>query len=222
MDKKKNLGVVTGAVALMVSVIALTVAYATYSSNVTIEGSGTAAAAKWSVKFQNLVGASNTGTTPTGTLGNSGGFAVTARETSRPTLSSSGTSITNMGVEVKTPGDYVYYVFDIVNDGDFAAEIDTGFAVPTPTCTAGASSTNDDDDDNVCGLLSYTLNYYTPSTQTVGSAVATGNTWAIGESKTVILKLQYNTTNNQNLLPTDDVSIGNLDITIPFIQSTAS
>lgn len=221
MDKKKNLGVVTGAVALMVSVIALTVAYATYSSNVTIEGSGTAAAAKWSVKFQNLVGASNSGTTPTGTLGNSGGFAVTSRETSRPTLSQSGTSITNMGVEVKTPGDYVYYVFDIVNDGDFAAEIDTGFTMPTPSCTKGATGV-DDDETNVCGLLDYTLNYYTPATQTVGNAVSVGDTYSIGQSRTVILKLQYNTTNDQTLLPKDDVTIGNLDITIPFVQSLAS
>lgn len=212
MDKKKGLGVATGVVALMVSVIAVTLSYASYTSSLTIKGAATAKKAKWSVVFTDLQTVS---ATQTGTTGNDANLPVTATEKVAPTIVGD-TSIETYSVELKTPGDFVSYRFKITNNGDFRAKIDTGFSLPTPSCTNGASSTNSSDATNVCGNLEYTLNYITGTT--VGDAVKSGDTFAVGDSKEVILKIKYKETNDESKLPTDDVTIGNLNITIPFVQ----
>lgn len=205
MDKKKSLGIVTGVIALVVSVAAVTLAYAAYDASLTIKGSGTAKATKWSIIFKDL-GEAQTG--------NDGGVTSTASEKTTPNIVGN-TSIETYSVELKTPGDYVTYNFKIKNDGDFPAKIDTGFTMPTPTCTKGASGV-DADATNVCSNLTYTLKYVTNGV--VGDDVSVNDTFAAGEEKEVQLKIYYNKNATSAQLPTDDVAIGNLNITIPFVQ----
>lgn len=202
MEKKKGLGIVTAAIALVISVVGTTVAFAAYNASLTIKGSGTAKATRWSIIFKNLGNAQT---------GNDGGVTSTAREVTAPSIVGD-TSIETYSVELKTPGDYVTYNFKIKNAGDFPAKIDSGFAMPTPSCTKGASGV-DADATNVCGNLTYTLKYVTG-----GANVAVNDTFAAGEEKEVQLKIYYSKNVTTAQLPTDDVAIGNLNITIPFVQ----
>lgn len=204
MDKKKNLGVIGTVVAVIVAVIGVSMVWASYSSNLYVKGSGSVKGAKWSVIFSNL---------STVQTGNDGGVTSTAREITAPNIVGDN-SIETYSVELKTPGDYVIYKFKIKNNGDFPAKIDTGFALPTPSCApATGSSATAQEATNVCSNLTYTLTYVTG-----GAAVASGDTFALNEEKEVELKLYYNKNATEAQLPSDDVAVTNLNITIPFVQ----
>jgi hypothetical protein len=205
MDRRKTLGIGTIAAACVLSIVAISVSFAAYTSSLTIKGTGTVKTSKWKVVFKDLGNAQT---------GNDAGVTSTAKQVTGPSIVGE-TSIESYKVELKTPGDYVYYDFKISNDGDFPAKIDTGFSMPTPSCTKGASG-SDSDATNVCGNLTYTLNYV--NNGTVGAAVASGDTFAVGQSKDVRLKIYYKKTATTAQLPKDDVTIGNLNITIPFVQ----
>lgn len=202
MSKRKVLGIGTIVVFLIIAVIAITVVYAAYNSNLTINGSATAKATKWSVIFTDLQDV---------TLGNDNNVTSTAKEIFTPTITGQ-TAIGDYSVELHTPGDYAIYKFKIKNAGDFPAKIDSSFSMPTPLCTKGTMGT-DDDATNVCNNLEYTLTYVSDS-----SKVKIGDTFEPEQEKEVQLKIHYKNTITSQQLPTDDVTIGNLKITIPFVQ----
>lgn len=201
MDKRKVLGIGTVAAALIFSIVAVTIAFAAYTSNLTIKGRATAKGAHWSIVFTDLQSA---------VTGNDNGMTSTAKELTAPEIVGS-TSIETYSVELQTPGDFVTYDFKISNTGDFPAKIDTSFEMPVPECTQGTSGVPADAT-NVCNNLEYTLKY------SDGTDVKVGDTLDIGESKDVQLKIYYKKTVPTDQLPTDDVAIGKLDITIPFVQ----
>ncbi len=203
MDSKKDIGVVGTIVAVIVAVVGVSVVWAAYTSNLTVKGSASAEAANWSIIFKDL---------GTAQVGNTAGVTSTAKEVTAPTIVGD-TSIEDYEVSVKTPGDFVSYTFKIKNDGSFPAKIDDGFSIPTPTCEVGGATTTDST--NVCAQLTYTLEY------TSGGSVASGDEFAIGEEKEVILKLAYTvdaTDTTGAKLPKTNVDIKIPDITIPFVQ----
>ena len=210
MDKRKILGVGTIAMAFFMSIVAVTVAFAAYSSDLKINGSATAKGAKWSVVFSNLQAV---------TLGNTAGVTSTAKETTAPEITGN-TTLGSYKVELQTPGDYAAYRFKIENTGDFPARIDTGFAMPTPKCTKSASG-GANDGPNVCKNLEYTLKYITCTKDATknGNAVASGNSFPVGESCDVELRLYYKSTAAQADLPVDDVEISDLNFTMTFVQA---
>lgn len=211
MNKRKVLGVVTIAMAFLMSIVAVTVAFASYTQQLQITGSATARNAKWSIIFSDLENV---------TLGNDvGGVTSTAKELTEPTITGN-TSIGTYKVEIQTPGDYAIYKFKIQNTGNFPAIIDTSFQMPTPQCTKSASGT-ETDATNVCDNLEYTLKYVTCTKDNTknGNAVASGNSFPIGESCDVELKLYYKGTVDASDLPQNDVEIGNLGVDINFIQA---
>ena len=95
-------------VALIVAVLGLTVAFASLSQMLTINGTATVDAASWDVHFENLTGPDITGSAST-----SG------------TPSINDTTISGLNMSVTKPGDSVTYYFDIVNDGTIDAVLDT-------------------------------------------------------------------------------------------------
>lgn len=202
MDKKKILGVGTIAVALILSVVSVTVVFAAFNAQLDIKGSASTKGARWGVVFSDL---------KTAQTGNDNGVTSTATEITAPRIEGQA-SIETYEVQLQTPGDYISYRFTITNSGDFPAKIDTSFAMPTPTCTKGTGGT-DTDATNVCNNLEYTLKYVEDS-----APVQAGDTFAINESKEVELKIYYKKTVTTDLLPSADVAIGNLNIAIPFVQ----
>ncbi len=204
MDKKKSLGVIGTVFAVIVAVVGVSIVWASYTTQLNIKGSGSVKGSKWSIIFTDL------GSVQTG---NDNGMTSTAKEVTAPTIVGN-TSIETYSVELQTPGDYVTYNFKIKNNGDFPAKIDTGFVLPTPSCAAMTNgSATETDATNVCNNLTYTLTYVEG-----GESVKSGDTFAIGESKEVQLKLYYKKSVTSEQLPSDDITVSNLNITIPFVQ----
>ena len=130
---KRNKNIVFGMLALVVSVIAIGLAYAGFTGTLNINGTGNVMSAKWDIYFANLSNAVTTGTANVVT----------------PATISPKTKIGDYYVELASPGDSVTYTFDVVNDGDFDAVLTT-LTKSTPTCTPEAT---------LCNYLHYTLKY---------------------------------------------------------------
>lgn len=193
--KDKNIRVI-----MMVAVVALVcimgIGFAAFSTTLSINGAGTVKASSWNVVFDNLSAVSKVGT---------------AVEVTAPTISDNNTHIGDYDVTFTTPGDSISYSFDVKNTGTFDAEI-SSIVISTPACT-GNGDTATVDANNVCNNLSYTLTY-TDS----GTAVSNGDTLNSGATKNMTLKLSYNSSVTADLLPSNDVAISNLEVTVIYSQ----
>ena len=97
-------------VVLLIVIAGLTVAFATLSTTLNINGTAYLDAAKWGIKFENLSSPTKIGSaTTTGT--------AKIEETKAA-------EITDMNVNLSTPGDKVTYTVDLVNEGTINAKID--------------------------------------------------------------------------------------------------
>ena len=106
MEKTRKIKIIS-LCALLVAVLGLTVAFASLSQTLTINGSAAVNAASWDIHFEKSSGKE------TETEG-----AATFTE---PTLS--GTTIENFSATLTKPGDSVTYYFDIVNKGTIDAVV---------------------------------------------------------------------------------------------------
>ena len=106
MEKTRKIKIIS-LCALLVAVLGLTVAFASLSQTLTINGSAAVNAASWDIHFEKSSGKE---TEPEG--------AATFTE---PTLS--GTTIENFSATLTKPGDSVTYYFDIVNKGTIDAVV---------------------------------------------------------------------------------------------------
>jgi len=188
---RNNKNMVFGILALLVAVSAITFAYAGFTQTLNVTGQGKVVSSRWDIHFENL-------SSPT--------LTKTALVTTAPTITS-GTTIGNYAVRLMTPGDSVSYTFDVVNDGDFNATLTT-LTKNTPTCSGGNST-------NVCNNLTYTLVYTSNN-----AAVAQNDTLNVGETKTMKLTLTFNNSNSTSVLPTSDITVSNLGITLLYSQSS--
>ncbi len=105
-------------VALIVAILGLTIAFATLSQTLTINGSAYLNATKWGIKFENLSSPIKVGD---------------ATVTGEAKINESTyVEIANMNVNLKTPGDSVTYNVDLVNEGTINAKIDEIVKTTTP------------------------------------------------------------------------------------------
>ena len=183
-------------VALIVAVLGLTVAFAALSTTLTINGTAEVNTATWDIHFENLSSAVTTGD---------------ATETTAPTIqvgadSKPNTKIGDFKVQLTKPGDSVTYTFDVKNTGTIDATLGT-LTIGTPVCTSNTSV--DEDETIVCDNLTYELTYTDG-----GTPVAQNDTLNKGETKNLTLKLAF----DGDELPTDDVSITGLDVTMIYNQ----
>ena len=193
MNKDKK--VVFGLLALIVGIVAISISYAAFTQNLNINGTANVEATSWSVHFANLTNGVRNGT---------------AVEQTAPTIKSGQTTIGDYSVDFYTPGDSVTYTFDVVNDGDYDAKISV-LTKGTPTCSGSDATSNT----NVCANLEYTLKYTTS-----GANVTVNDTLKVNETKNMTLVLRYKSTIGQNQLPTAQVNVSNLGITIQYAQDS--
>ena len=193
MNKDKKL--VFGILALAVGIVAVSISYAAFTQNLNINGTANVQATNWSVHFANLTNEVRSGT---------------AVERTAPTIKSGRTDIGDYAVEFYTPGDSITYTFDVVNDGDYDAKISV-LTKGTPTC----SGTDQTSNTNVCANLEYTLKYTSG-----GANVAVNDTLLVNETKNMTLVLRYKNTIGQNELPSSEVTVSNLGITIQYAQDS--
>lgn len=202
MEKNKSY-IIVGILALLVSVAAVSIAYAALNSTLEINGEATVLASSWKIKYANLAAAVVTGD---------------AVEVTAPTINTNDTKVGDFSATLKSPGDSIKYTFDVVNDGTFDAEI-SSFTMPTPVCTGKSTDATKKaaDETNVCNNIEYTLTY------SDGTAVAVGDTLAnkdaaTGHTRGLILTLRLKDTMTAAELPSDDVEISNLTITTIYAQ----
>lgn len=187
MEKERGAKIIA-IVALLIAVVGLTVGYAAYSSTLTINGTATVDPASWKVNFGYKTGNSLTGT-----------INGHATENTAPTLAD--TTISGFDVTLKAPGDSVTYNFLIKNSGTLNAKL-ANFTMGTLTCApnaSGSGSISQEDATELCGELKYTLTYAD------GSTITTDTTLNTGDSKELVLKLEWPSTSTLSV--SDDVKV---------------
>lgn len=200
MDGNKNRGLKIGVIAaLVISVVAIGIGFATFTETLRIEGSATVQTSTWKVKFTNL-------SAPT--------LLGTATVVTAPTINTNDTTISTYDVKLSKPGDSVSYTFDVANTGTYNAKL-TSINIPTPTCTGkeGAESAATDAA-NVCKHLTYTLTYADGTSLAENDALAA--TDGVAHMK---LTLTYTSHDVAAELPKADVTISNLGISLVYSQA---
>lgn len=193
--EEKRTKKVTWIIILVLLVLSITVAFALLSTQLQINGIAKVEPARWEIKFENLVKVSETGD---------------AREDVAPVITGD-TVIGDFQVVLTKPGDSISYTFDAYNAGSIDAELEILTKATTPTFTGLASDPTDktNDETKVGTNFSYTLKYTTD-----GADVTPSDLLAKGEKRNMTLTLSY----NGSSLPTDDVEISDLGITLLYIQ----
>lgn len=190
-DGKKTVYYVV-AFALVLSVVGISIGFAAMSSQVTIGGQASVTPANWKIKFVNLSSAQIEGD---------------AEVVTEPQIQSD-THIGDYEVNLTKPGDSVTYTFDITNEGTIDAELSSyTFANPTMTGTG----TNATADANIVkDNFIYTLTYAD------GSKINTNDELKKDETKSLKLTIGYNSAATE--LPTNPVSVGDMDVTFVYAQ----
>lgn len=194
MEKDRKTRVIAIA-AVFIALIGTTIGFAAFSNTLSIQGTAKVDASKWEIKFSNLQ--------PISLVGK-------AKEVTTPTINTNDTTISDYSVELIAPGDKATYTFDVVNDGTFDAKI-TSINIPTPTCT-GTGANKDQDETNVCSNVTYTLKY------SDGTSVSLDDTLKAKETKTMKLELTYSSVTTSEQLPTNDVELSNLGVSLIYSQ----
>lgn len=191
-DNKKVLyGLV--ALALVLSVVGISIGFAAMSTDLTINGSAEVVPASWDIKFKDL-------SSPT--------IAGDAEVTTAPTITSD-THIGNYAVKLTKPGDSVTYTFKVANDGTIDAKL-TDFIKATPTFT-GTGATASADATIVQNNFEYTVTYSDDTAITKDTDELDAESY-----KTVKLVVGYKADATE--LPTNTVTISGLDVTFTYGQ----
>ena len=180
---------------LAVGLIGITVAYASLSQNLTINGTAKVAAATWDVHFEGMNAGTATGYATLPTTGK---------------LAASGTSVSGNIGTLKAPGDTITYTFNVKNAGSINAKI-SSITAPNLTCAPVASGGSQTVANNVCANLTYTIEYTSESPKTI----AVGNTLTSGASKNITLKI----VNSSNAtLASEDIAVTASPMIINYVQ----
>ena len=180
---------------LAVGLIGITVAYASLSQNLTINGTAKVAAATWDVHFEGMNAGTATGYATIPTTGK---------------LAASGTSVSGNIGTLKAPGDTITYTFNVKNAGSINAKI-SSITAPNLTCAPATSGGSQTVANNVCANLTYTIEYTSESPKTI----AVGNTLTAGASKNITLKI----VNSSNAtLASEDIAVTASPMIINYVQ----
>ena len=186
-DKFKNAILIVLAVCL----IGITVAYATLSQNLDISGVAKVGKTSWNIHFIKVL-------TP-----KAEGYA----EGGKATLNSDSTVLTVSEGILKVPGDTITYVFDVINEGDLDAEVETVLT----TIDSCKASDNTTDVTMYCDKIKYDLVY-----QDTKEEVKKKDQLLKGESKTLNLIITYDKNKELTSLPSTEIILDNITSTINY------
>ena len=190
-EKNKNNWYIVSIIALVISIIGLTVGYAAMQQTLKITSSSSVNPGSWNVSFT-TVNATTTGsaTCPAATGTNS-------------------TSVKISGIVLTKPGDACTYTATVKNSGTLSAKLSAAGTASTPTFT-GTGTNASTDATTVKNNTTFTI---TPSSEidTAGDTLATNGTG------TVTMKITYNSA--ATTLPSASVTISNWTYTLPFVQA---
>ena len=181
---------------LAVGLVGITVAYASLSQNLSINGTAKVASATWDIKFTDM---SNGAATGYAALPSSGKLAIQSNST---TISG------DLGT-LKAPGDTLTYTFKVKNTGSINAKVNS-VTTPTLSCVSSSTGAATTNATNFCKNLAYTVKY------SDGTSIAAGQALnANGGSKDIVVKL----VNNNNSLSSEDIKVTASAMTINYVQS---
>ena len=181
-------------IVLAVCLIGITVAYATLSQNLSISGVANVDKTKWSIHFANVL-------TPKVEGQATGGKAV---------LNSGSTVLTISEGTVSAPGDKITYIFDVVNEGDLPAEVET-----TLTQMESFKAENGSDVSIFCNNIGLDLVYADTKEK-----VQKSDRLLSGETKTLNLIITYDKDKLLTTLPTSPITLSNITSTINYTMLT--
>lgn len=188
-------------VTLLVSVLALSIAYAAYSATLLISGTVTAKKSSdaWNVHFESTDGS----TTLTPTLGGN------AKVTSSATLTE--TKISDFEITFYAPGDSISYDFEVKNTGSVDATLNK-ITLGSLSCSkaTGTQQGTETDANNLCGNLDMNI------MKSDGNNISVGDKIPAGGSETYKLTITWNESDT-NIYENDiDISVG--ETTFDFVQ----
>lgn len=180
---------------LAVGLIGITVAYASLSQQLTINGTAKVAAATWDVHFEGMSAGAATGYATLPTTGK---------------LTASGTSVSGNIGTLKAPGDTITYTFNVKNAGSINAKI-SSITAPKLSCAPANTGGSQTVANNVCANLTYTIEYTSESPKTI----AVGNTLTAGASKNITLKI---VNSSAATLASEDIAVTASPMIINYAQ----
>ena len=181
-------------IVLAVCLIGITVAYATLSQNLNISGVANVDKTSWDIHFTNVL-------TPKVEGQATGGKAV---------LSSGNTVITISEGTLSAPGDKITYTFDVINEGDLSAEVET-----TLTQMESCTSENGTDVSIFCNKIGLELVYADTKEK-----VQKSDRLLSGETKTLNLIITYDKDKLLTTLPSSPITLSNITSTINYTMLT--
>lgn len=195
-DKSFKVAVI---IVVVLSIIAIGISGATFTKILTITDIPTKKISNWKVKFTDL-------SNPT--------LVGSATVITTPSINTNDTTISTYNVKFTNPGDSVTYTFNVVNTGTYDAEL-TSVTIPDkPTCI-GTSDT--DTVAKACKHVTYILEY-TNAKDDGSKTLINGDILKAGESVSMILKLSYEVYNTVENLPSCDIKLSDLGISLIYSQ----
>ena len=188
-------------VTLLVSVLALSIAYAAYSATLLISGTVTAKKSSdaWNVHFESTDGS----TTLTPTLGGN------AKVTSSATLTE--TKISDFEITFYAPGDSISYDFEVKNTGSVDATLNK-ITLGSLSCSkaTGTQQGTETDANNLCGNLDMNI------MKSDGNNISVGDKIPAGSSETYRLSIIWNESDTN--IYENDIAISVGETTFDFVQ----
>ena len=181
-------------IVLAVCLIGITVAYATLSQNLNISGVANVDKTSWNIHFTNVL-------TPKVEGQATGGKAV---------LNDGKTVLTISEGTLSAPGDKIVYTFDVINEGDLPAEIET-----TLTQMESCKAENGSDVSIFCNKIGLDLVYADTKEK-----VQKSDRLLSGETKTLNLIITYDKDKLLTTLPTSPITLSNITSTINYTMLT--
>ena len=181
-------------IVLAVCLIGITVVYATLSQNLNISGVANVDKTSWNIHFTNVL-------TPKVEGQATGGKAV---------LNSGSTVITISEGTLSAPGDKIVYTFDVINEGDLPAEVET-----TLTQMESCKAENGSDVSMFCNKIGLDLVYADTKEK-----VQKSDRLLSKEKKTLNLIITYDNDKLLTTLPTSPIVLSNIISTINYTMLT--
>ena len=176
-------------IVLAVCLIGITVAYATLSQNLNIRGVANVNKTSWNIHFTNV---------------------LTPKVEGQATLNSGSTVLTISEGTLSAPGDKITYIFDVINEGDLPAEVETTLT-QMESCTAEDGS----DVSIFCNKIGLDLVYAETKEK-----VQKSDRLLSGETKTLNLIITYDKDKLLTSLPTSPITLSNITSTINYTMLT--